>query len=625
MDNQTKSSSAFRWYLWILLFILPLKFGWQIGSQEQANFPMNFAEWLLFIMWPQQLLWLLSAAALLLAAWHRRGNSLEETMFLRVRGWLPICLTLLPVLAGIFGLVRTTEWNYVWSWYGNCLSALMIATAVAVTIPKDKALLDGIFTTMALSCLLCALNGWYQHYYGLSSNLETMKMVAAAQGLELDPMVLEKLGQTRVHGTFADPNIYAAHLLLTVPMLLKKLWDWGKNFEPKQHSPKILVALGAILVGAAIYWSGSRSAVLGIGAMAGAWLWHRHMMQWKPIARIAIVAILAVAMFGGLLAMTKLSNRDLSTASVRIEYYTTAMKMFKMHPVSGVGLGEYFPWHLRLKPEGADEARDAHSQFFMMLSQCGLPGGVAAALRIALPGLLLLGLLKKRRNSDDAVFLAACAGWLAWNVHSLFQFDDIVLSLAAYVAIVPFFPFSWEDAPDVEKNPTAAARLLRRFAPHLSSMLDAIQERHRQILGHKTKELTRPNNTLHLARHITMGTAILGIVFSAILLKTEKSMQEGENSLAFNPARAAELLTAPSSRLLDFSLRAPYPWRQLGDAAMQMKDFKSAEHYYERLVELTPHRASSWRRLAESRQMQNKFQEAANAAENARLWYPTKK
>lgn len=563
------SQALVRWYLCLLIFLLPLKFGTFIGGGEQPDFPLGIWEWAIFTCWPAFLPGAAAGVALLLAC------CLRPVPRLSARFAIPL-LAAVPLLAGLAGLNHTTEWEYAFNWLRHFWGAVCLALAVYWAQDSDERLLPALLNTIAFSTLLCCLKGWQQHFGGLAANRQMMLENASKTGQELTAQIQAKLSQTRAYGYFVDPNIYAAHLLLTCPLLLLALHNWSQRFEPRRWSRVVFLCGGVVLFLGALLWSGSRGALLGFGAGLAVFIWLCPLrLRWR-LGLLSGGAILALAL---VLAVTLATDRDLLSASVRLQYYRTSVQIFSRYPVTGAGLGEFFPWHMRLKPPLAEEARDPHSMFFALLGQCGIPGLLVAILRLGFPLALVLGFWRQQQHRDRRYVLAAGSGWCAWLLHSQFQFNDTIpgtVFLASFVGL-------WLFAPAPERPPAVAT-------------------------GRRTAVLWR-------------GSGILaGLLAVLVLLRVP-----AEHDLQLVAAQKVSSLSGALACLRSVEERLPHsptPCRLRSEIALANGDLAEAAASCRLLVQRTPHRSSSHCRLAKVQLLSGDWDAAAVSLEQARQWYP---
>ena len=123
-----------RYYICLLLFLLPLKFCTIMASSEQPNFPMDIWQWLFFTCIPNYILVALCGLALLWAA----------LLYKLPRSWLPVLPWLFILVAGLFGLIHTTEWAYALNWLEHFVGAAAFCAAVWITLHNDDALVPAL-------------------------------------------------------------------------------------------------------------------------------------------------------------------------------------------------------------------------------------------------------------------------------------------------------------------------------------------------------------------------------------------------------------------------------------------------------------------------------------------------
>jgi len=404
--------------------VAPLKFGSIIGPSEIPLFPADFLEWV-FGVWPPFLLGVLGGIGLGWALLACPGSLLRHPARLALWAWGALLVSCAP------GLIRTTEWDYAVTFVlylaGVCayLAAAMLAAAA------DPAFRRNLWVAIAIGTLASGLLGWYQRLWGFEEMRRFAEMQALQTGREWSAAMQGKFLQTRVHRPFFHPNSYAAHLVLTGPLVLLALWRAGRRFEPQRVSQPAFVAAGVVVVFGALVLSGSRAAQLALGAGMGlAVLVCRPLRRWRW-------PLLAGALVGGLALMLVVnSGRDLLSASARFDYYRAACVMFGQRPLTGVGLGEYLSAYLRIKPAAAEETRAAHNMVLEMLSQTGLAGGLAAMGCVLLP--LWLGFRRQGAVAEDELLtLATVAGLGAWVVHALMDFDLQIPPTVTIAAVLP--------------------------------------------------------------------------------------------------------------------------------------------------------------------------------------------
>ena len=562
--------------LWcIFIFALPFRWNYAVTSAEQALFPMNALEWLFFAIQPHFLLCVIAGVLLLctLALYPtppQRDASLS----------IPI-LALSPLLFGLAGLVNTTEIEYATNWYWHFYAIACVSIGLWWTSRYDEKILSWGLHAIAIGGLVTAFQGWTQHFGGLEAQLQAQLENAKATGVTLTEQMIAKFRQTRSYGSFADPNAYAAQLLISCPFMILDAIRIGKRCTTPRPACILLGGTASVLFFGALMFSGSRGAVLG--AICGCIVFaafafgKRLTNTWK----ISLAVIAVICACGMVLVINKLSQRKMETVTIRMEYYRTALNIYKEHPFFGAGLGEFFPWHLRLKPWDGDEARDPHSLFFSQLSQCGLPGAFDAALRLIAPFLLALGLFKASHHKDSWQIAATLGAWCAWNAHALTQFNDIVISTSTIAGFTGLFIFAPPSAQtqSSSRKPTVWAYRCIIILMSAVALLSLIR-----IPGEKAKQIA-DNFRSSGASYPTCKDAL------------EKAMRLQPHGVL-------------SSKLM-------------ADMALQMNDLTTAEKAIDHLMRISPHRAATHLRTLRLAIMKQDSDAEKEALASLEQWYPT--
>ncbi|MBR6470246.1 MAG: O-antigen ligase family protein, partial [Victivallales bacterium] len=493
-----------------------------------------------------------------------------------------------PVLCGLSGLVHTTEWAYATKWLLHFYTIACFSFGLWWASRKDAKLLQWAFTSLAIGAFFSAFDGWQQHFGGLERELQMQLENARDTGQELSEQMLLKFQQTRSYGHFSDPNIYAAQLLLTCPLLLVLLDRTGRRCSSPKLARSLLTGAGAVLFLGALIFSGSRGAFIGLAGGLAVFCWVRWGKRLSRKGAILLTTLVILGALAGGVAISVLSQRKLETASVRLEYYHTASRIFARFPVFGAGLGEFFPWHIRLKGWQLDEARDPHSLFFAQLSQCGLFGLLDALLRLGLPLLLALGLLRKHRNGDSTQVAAVLAAWSAWNIHALLQFNDLVISTATIAGAIGLFALDTPANTSSGTQPASATRRNLRLLPSALLLLLA-----------------------------------LGAIWPLHRMATERKLQQISDHTMSRDVPSSILY----DELKDGMAQAPdevYLAKRLTDIAMHNQDYSIAQEASDELIRRAPHRSTSWLRRWQLLTLTDAPESDRQAAlENAILWYPT--
>ncbi|NOY80397.1 MAG: O-antigen ligase family protein [Kiritimatiellaeota bacterium] len=561
----------------LLLFLAPLKFGNIVGNGEISLFPLSGIEWI-FGPWPPFLLAVL--AGLLLAA----AALVFPPPPVSGWAWSVPGVWLLLALGACIGLWRTTEWEYALLFVGHILGATCLALSCFWIFPWTGRWRSVALAAVAAGVLWAGADGWAQvPGGGLRRFAESIERQAKARGTRLSPGMASRLHQTRAFATFTYPNSFAAHLLLTAPIALLLLWRAGGRFEPVRVSRRLFLGAGLVLLGGALWFTGSRAAVLALGgAIAVGALYQPRLRRFRgPIVLGALVA----ALLAGTVLTLERSGRKLSSIESRLGYYRAALVMFREHPVAGVGLGEFFPNYLRLKSAEAEETRQPHNMFLAFLAQAGILGGVFAGLCLALPLYLPALFRRAALRCDPGLLTAVQVGLAGWCLHALTDFNVQIPGTVATAAVLPVLCITGLGpgaAPDAGASGRTAG-LLARCAALLLALAAAAG------LGRIPGE----------ADYARLAAAATGPDVSMEVVK-DLAVRAGEG--------------------LPFS---PYPWTTFGRIARARGDWGLVARAYREAVLRAPHRAAFHRHFAEALLEIGEKNEARRQFRLAREWYPT--
>jgi hypothetical protein len=253
--------------------------------------------------------------------------------------------------------------------------------------------------------------------------------------------------------------------------------------------------------------------------------------------------------------------------------------MFRAHPLTGAGIGEFLAYYLRQKPEHAEATRQPHNFLLAFAGQSGLLGLCAALLVLGTPLWCPLVLVHGRPGArpDDAALLAAVAmGTAAWSLHALTDFNLQLPGTLATFACLPL------------------------------------------LADHDCRETVRHSNPRRWLRPAVLITGVLA-VSGAWRLPGEHAFQV-QTSMSMNgrlPMDTVRHQAERTARLLPWS---PYPWDRLARVAEARGDIRTAVEAYGEALARTPHRGTLWRRLALARRDAGDRDGAVAAARRALEW-----
>jgi O-antigen ligase len=215
----------------------------------------------------------------------------------------------------------------------------------------------------------------------------------------------------RVNSVFYDPSIFGRYLAVTITLLFAALL-FGSVRQP------LKAALAACLVWIGILTSYSQSAFVALCAAVGAGL---VLAFGRRLAWLLLLAALAVGL--ALLAVPSVRNSSVDrVTSERSQLVGDGLRLFRAHPLAGVGLGGSTEAAREQTPRGRALRRAQHVMPLTVASELGLVGLVLVAWLLT-----VLARLALARGPGRPERLALGLGLLAIAVHSLFYaafFED---------------------------------------------------------------------------------------------------------------------------------------------------------------------------------------------------------
>lgn len=294
---------------------------------------------------------------------------------------------------------------------------------------------------------------------------------------------------------FANANDLGALCIPQLSMAVGLLWTEGRSWI------RWSALAGTIVLPLVILISASRGAFIALGVFTiGLWLGQRR--RGRALVLISILGLIAAVAapdwaWRRLSGVTKLTSTEQldeadqeGSARQRYEIWRVALAIAKDHPIAGVGRGTYRDVHYRYVSTGRFHPstfgrRDAHSTYFRVLAECGIPGL-----------LLILGMLittfidaeRTRRRCRERLhrraqqLLAIELGLVGLCVAAIWgSFDQLVyvylhLALIGAVADAARRELADSEAPIISPVPVVGRSRARRglvagvapFAPELS-------------------------------------------------------------------------------------------------------------------------------------------------------------
>lgn len=183
-------------------------------------------------------------------------------------------------------------------------------------------------------------------------------------------------GDARAAGFFGNPMTFAGYLCIYLPLLFVLLFEKSVSVRGRWFTGGL-----AILLSAALLFNATRGAWLAVVCTISLLLLY-YLTQRKKLAAVILCYLLAVG--AGLTQYPPVVQRAQSITDTtnqsnheRLLIWHSAYEMFKDHPVTGVGLGQYKDNYQKkyISPEAKEPfLSHAHNNFMQMLAENGLIG-----------------------------------------------------------------------------------------------------------------------------------------------------------------------------------------------------------------------------------------------------------
>ena len=394
---------------------------------------------------------------LLVAAWAVQGLAHRRIPRPRLPFLIPLLLYLTALgisLRGAWSLSAALPELVKWV---EVLALYVVMRAVLQNAGRWRntpwSLRDGVVAALVLAATLEALLGLAQFF------------------LRVGPPQFIILGRfLRAYGTFAQPNPYAGFLGLVLPLALSLTLDvlsrhvrggrlvWPDRVEEVLELVFYPVAAAIIFLGLLASWS--RGGWLGMAAGVSVVVALRSRRAALVSGLLAFLLLAAVVLgiigalptsvserFQGVHENWTLFLRPVELRSIRVTgenfalvermaHWWAAYAMWREHPFTGVGVGNYpVAYETYRMPGWKEPLGHAHNILLNVMAETGLVGLVAYLLLWMWVFGYGLWALSRTRGRSRAVLVGALGGLLHLTVHNLFD-NLYVHGMYAYVAVL---------------------------------------------------------------------------------------------------------------------------------------------------------------------------------------------
>ena len=297
-----------------------------------------------------------------------------------------------------------------------CLAIIFLVSSSFRNVKDIKAIRNALFISGIFSLIICT-------YEVLGINI---------QGVEGS-------FSTSIIGTFGNPDFISAFLGMAGAAFFALILD-GKL-------PRILRISLCAPVGYVVYlimYSRARQGlVIFVGGCA---LLFYFFLRSKTRNRFILggyfgsLLITAAFSVAGAINIGPLAKYIFKTSvTYRGYYWSAGIKMFKSHPLTGVGLNSYGDWYRfvrtaqTVKAAGPDDTSNAaHNVFIDFAATGGLPF-LLAFFGIVIVTLISVFKFLKRHRGFDSTFFALFGAWLLYLIQAIVSIDQIGLAIWGWV------------------------------------------------------------------------------------------------------------------------------------------------------------------------------------------------
>lgn len=393
--------------------------------EKWVDAPTNIYEFLFGSPWPLRWAYVLMAALALLSigSWKWRVPLPLGVLLLPLAWFVWQCLASAHSVDP--ALTRATLPHL-----AGCVLCFYIGVLALWRSPGIRFFWPGVLAGF----LLMVFAAWEQHFGGLD---ETRKYfwTYVYPGMDMYPTdYIRKITSNRVFGTLFYPNTLAAAIILLLPPISAKVWQWTGNGRFTTSARAFILIVWAAITLACMFWSGSKGGwlVLMTAGLIGFFRWPGI----APKFRVLAAAALIVAGLGGFFwTYASFFKRGAPSVGARFDYWTAAVKNASLKPIYGSGPGTFAVPYAQLKTQQSEMSRLVHNDYLQQASDSGIPGFLfyAAFITAALFQTWKSTSLVHASRPWDSPKLVPFAVWLGltgWFLHSFIEFNLYVPALA---------------------------------------------------------------------------------------------------------------------------------------------------------------------------------------------------
>lgn len=333
--------------------------------------------------------------------------------------WTPVTITLLLFILWM-NVTTPFAFNQEAAWFQwDKVMKIMLMTFVTISVMQSKARINMLIWVIAMSLA----------FFGVKGGIFTV--LTGGQHMVLGPA-----------GSFIGTNTeIALALIMTLP-LLRYL---QLQFDPKRRWIRLAFTAGMIFTGFAIVGSYSRGALLGGVAML-VFLWLKSQKK-LLVGLILALAVPPILMFMPSQWVDRMQTIETyeedGSAMGRINAWGYAMNLVKDRPLVGGGFECWTPDLFERWAPNPYKVHDAHSIYFEVLGEQGIPGLILFLLFGFLVWRTGTWIIRTARNREDmrwakdlaAMVHVSLVGYAVGGAFLGLSYFDLLYSLAALLVL----------------------------------------------------------------------------------------------------------------------------------------------------------------------------------------------
>ena len=294
----------------------------------------------------------------------------------------------------------------------------------AIILQNNKKLLEFLIKLIVIYALINVITGFYQFFI-----------------LVLDGELSHELTY-KITGFSANRNLFSQILLLCLPFLFYGIYSFKKYWKISTIFVSLLIiALITILLTKSVWMAFILSSIISLLVFLN--YYSKFFVSKKAIRTLSYFVLIAVAIislsvfvysrFDSFETFDKqadwIRNYKFGSSLERVDLWSKSMEMYREHPFSGVGLGN---WKINLPKYGTDDLRSgegeiffqrAHNEFIGIVSEIGIIGLLFYCGVFFAAFYYIFNIFFKSKNKDDKILiLFMFFGLLSFLIISLLSF-----------------------------------------------------------------------------------------------------------------------------------------------------------------------------------------------------------